>query len=93
MEARKMALGVHHPDTLTAMSAVAGTLHEQGEVEEAFLLHGEVLSARRMVLGPKHLDTLMSASSLADTLRDKGELEDAGKLQQEVRCRLGSLFV
>lgn len=51
-------LGEEHPDTLGAMSNVATTMAQAGELGAARGLHQRVLELRRAGLGERHPDTL-----------------------------------
>jgi len=62
-------LGEAHPDTLTAMGTLAGTLWAQGDVAAR-----AVLDAERRVLGAERPDTLRAMSNLAQMLEAQGVL-------------------
>jgi hypothetical protein len=77
-------LGEEHPDTLTSLNNLAGTLRAQGDLAGARALQEKVLEARRRVLGEEHPDTLTSMGNLASTLRAQGDLAGARALQEKV---------
>jgi hypothetical protein len=84
LESHRRLLGEEHPDTLTAMSNLAGTLYKQGGLAGARRLEEQVLSIRRRLLGEEHPDTLAAMSHVAVTLYRQGDLAGARKLQS--RC-------
>jgi Flp pilus assembly protein TadD len=63
-------LGKEHPDTLTAMNNLAGTLYAQGDLAGARKL--QVLAASRRVLGEEHPDTLRAMNNLAQMTANRG---------------------
>ncbi|MEV4764150.1 tetratricopeptide repeat protein, partial [Micromonospora chokoriensis] len=68
LERRQRALGEDHPDTVAAVSSLAGTLYSLGEHERARRMGEDVLERRRRVLGDNHPDTLVSIVNLAMSL-------------------------
>src|ERR1017187_7101044 len=91
LEVRTRVLGEKHPDTLTAMNNLAGTLSAQGDHPGARRLQERVLEAMTRVLGEEHPATLTSMSNLAHTLREQGNRTGARRLQErvlEARIRL-----
>ncbi|MBF0394880.1 MAG: tetratricopeptide repeat protein, partial [Alphaproteobacteria bacterium] len=77
MGIRERFLGTEHPDTLTAMNNLAGTLWAQGDLAGARAFEEQVLSVRRRVLGEEHPATLTSMNNLAGTLGAQGDLAGA----------------
>lgn len=78
-------LGADHEDTLTIKHGWADALKAHGKLEEAELLHREVLEARNNTLGRMHADTISSKRSLVELLEAKGdEHELQRELEQEV---------
>jgi len=61
---------------------------EQGKLEEAAIIHQEVLSKRRRILGEEHPDTISSMNNLAAMLGGQGKLEAAAAMQLEVRLKM-----
>src|SRR5271157_580632 len=82
-EFRRRVQGPEHPDTLTSMSNLAGTVRAQGDLAGARKLQEETLAVSRRVQGPEHPHTLGSMNNLAETLRAQGDLAGARKLQEE----------
>jgi hypothetical protein len=76
-------LGAEHPDTLTSMNNLAGTLGTQGDHVGARAFQEEVLTVRRRVLGAEHPRTLGSMNNLALTLAELDENEAARALIEE----------
>ena len=62
---QRRVLGPEHPHTLTTMSNLATSLHDQGKHAEAEQMQRELLDMQRRVLGPEHSDTLATVSDLA----------------------------
>ncbi|HRF06966.1 FxSxx-COOH system tetratricopeptide repeat protein, partial [Accumulibacter sp.] len=77
------AYGEEHPDTLTAMNNLAGTLRAQGDLAGARALQEQALAVSRRVLGEEHPATLTSMNNLAGTLRAQGDLAGARALQEQ----------
>jgi hypothetical protein len=77
------AFGEEHPDTLTSMNNLAGTLRAQGDLAGARALHEQELAVCRRVLGEEHPDTLTSTDNLAATLGAQGDLAGARALQEQ----------
>ena len=78
--ARERVLGTEHPDTISAQSNLAVTLHAMGEFEEARSLEQWVVAARERVLGTDHPDTITARNNLATTLYAMGEYTAAREL-------------
>ena len=51
---RRKVLGDEHPDTLAAMSNVALSYKELGDLEKAARVEEEVLALQRKVIGDQH---------------------------------------
>jgi len=83
LDAFRRVLGDEHPDTLTSMNNLAGTLGEQGDLASARALLEQVLAALRRVLGDEDPDTLTSISNLAATVYLQGDLAGARTLQEQ----------
>jgi tetratricopeptide (TPR) repeat protein len=84
-------LGEEHPDTLVAISNLAATLCELGNLPSALKLQENVREISSRVLGEEHPVTLTSISNLAATLGHMGDLPGARALQEkglEIRCRV-----
>jgi hypothetical protein len=62
-------LGKEHPNTLTAMNNLAGTLYAQGDLAGARKLQEQVLEASARLLGKEHSYTLTAILNLAGTLK------------------------
>ena len=77
------AFGEEHPDTLTSMNNLAGTLWAQVDLAGARALEEQALAVRRRVLGEEHPNTLTSMNNLAGTLRAQGDLAGARALQEQ----------
>ena len=89
LEASARLLGKEHPDTLTAMNNLAGTLYAQGDLAGARKFQEQVLEALGRLLGKEHPDTLSAMNNLAGTLYEQGELTEAANSRN--RCwRLGA---
>jgi hypothetical protein len=84
LEACRRVHGEEHPNTLTAMSNLAGTLSEQGDLTGARRLQEQVVEARRRALGEEHPDTLTAMCNLAMVLAEQGDLAGALRLEEQV---------
>ncbi|KAH6983683.1 hypothetical protein BKA56DRAFT_482570, partial [Ilyonectria sp. MPI-CAGE-AT-0026] len=65
---RQRILGDEHPDTISAMSNLAITLEDQGQLDKAARMMREVLKKRQRILGDKHLHTISAMNNLSITL-------------------------
>jgi eukaryotic-like serine/threonine-protein kinase len=83
LAARREQLGEAHPQTLEALSQVAGVLQRQRRFPEAEALHRQVLAERRRVLGDTHADTLATMTDLAYVLRSQVKYDDAEQLYRQ----------
>jgi hypothetical protein len=84
LDTRKRVQGEEHPDTLTSMNNLAGTLGKQGDLPGAKRLQEAVLETRKRVLGEEHPDALTSMGNLGLTLWKQGDLHGARRLQEAV---------
>jgi tetratricopeptide (TPR) repeat protein len=76
--------GDDYPGTISTMSGLAWTLHDQGKLEEAAAMKKEVLEKGSRILGEEHLNTISAMSNLAITLGYQGKLEEAAVMRREV---------
>jgi hypothetical protein len=66
-----------HPDTLTSMNNLAGTLRYQGNYEQAEEMHQQTLGLSERALGKEHPSTLMSMNKPSGRTEGKyGQAED-----------------
>jgi tetratricopeptide (TPR) repeat protein len=77
-------LGEEHPDTISAMSNLASTLGDQGQLDESARMMKKVLEKMRHILGEEHPSTITAMSNLAITLGHQGQLDEAAKMKKEV---------
>ncbi|KAE9394261.1 hypothetical protein BT96DRAFT_1022623 [Gymnopus androsaceus JB14] len=84
LQLHKQGLGEHHPDTLTAMSDLAGTYRTLGKNQAAERLTVQVLQLCKQVAGEHHPQTLDIMANLAVIYRKLGKLDMAEKLGEEV---------
>jgi Flp pilus assembly protein TadD len=82
LAARRRLLGDRHPNTLTSIGNLAGTLSAQGDLDGARRLQEEDLRASQRVLGRKHPNTLIAMNNLAQILLAQGDLEGARRLHE-----------
>jgi non-specific serine/threonine protein kinase/serine/threonine-protein kinase len=86
--------GPRHPETLTARSNLAVLFFRTGRLEEARVLHAEILRLRRAALGADDPDTFKSLNGLVNVLLAEGKYEEARGLVEEelpaARRALGS---
>ena len=81
LEARQRIFGEEHPDTLTAISNLAGTLSAMGDLPGARALEEKVLEARQRILGEEHPDTLNTMDRLAVYLEQVGDIDELVKIR------------
>ncbi|KAF7343055.1 FabD/lysophospholipase-like protein [Mycena venus] len=79
-EKYKEILGEDHPDTLSAMGALAWTYNKLGQLDRAKELEVVVLEKQKRILGEDHLDTLTTMSKLAWIYKDLGQWTRAEEL-------------
>ena len=91
---RERALGIEHPDTVSAMSNLAVVLRLQGKLKDAEYIMQRVVHLRGRLFGDNHPSTLSAESSLAIVLEEQGKLPEAEhiirKVLQGYRQTLGS---
>jgi len=73
VDARVLALGPDHPDTLTARAGLAWWTGDAGDAAEARDQYAALLPAMERVLGPEHPDTLGARADLALWTGDTGD--------------------
>ncbi len=73
VDARVLALGPDHPDTLTARAGLAWWTGDAGDAAEARDQYAALLPAMERVLGPEHPDTLRTRADLAWCTGDTGD--------------------
>ncbi len=76
-------LGTEHPDTLVAMSNLAWTLRNQGELAEARTLQEQVLEINKRAADVEHQYALSVRNNLAVMLEDQGDLVGARELHEQ----------
>jgi hypothetical protein len=64
LEKRRRILGEKYPDTITAMSNLANTLRDQGQLVEAVEMMQKVVYGRNRILGEKHPKTRLAKANL-----------------------------
>ena len=84
LETRRHLLGEEHPDTLTAMTNLAGTLCSQRDLAGARELQERALEACLRLLGEEHPSSLTAMSNLAATLYSQGDRARGRKLEEQV---------
>jgi Tetratricopeptide repeat len=92
LEALGRLLGKEHPDTLTAMNNLAGTLKAQGDLAGARKFQEQVLEASVRLLDKEHPYTLTAMNNLAGTLKAQGDLAGARELEEQVLEAWGRLL-
>ena len=86
---RRRILGEEHPETLSAMHALALTYQVQGRNTDAAGIQEQVLEQRRRIQGEEHPHTLTAMHNLALTYQAQGRNADAAGIQEQVmeKCR------
>jgi tetratricopeptide (TPR) repeat protein len=92
LERSKELLGADHPDTLTSMNNLAGTLFAMGDHQGVWDFEEQVFARRIELLGADHPDTLTSMGNLAGTLYAMGDLRGARDYQKQVLERSTELL-
>jgi Tetratricopeptide repeat len=72
-DARTLALGAEHPDTLTVRAGLAFYVGTTGDPAAARDLFADLLPVRERILGPEHPDTLTNRVNLARFIGDAGD--------------------
>ncbi|KAG8715909.1 hypothetical protein FRC08_010039 [Ceratobasidium sp. 394] len=80
LQARAKVLGNDDLATVSAMSELATTYHEQGVFKQAGALLLQVLKARKRLLGDGHPDTLHAMHNLSITYANLGLYKQAGMI-------------
>jgi hypothetical protein len=80
LQACRGLLGKEHPATISAMSNLASTLGNQGQLDKAARMQKQVLEKRKRILGEEHPDTISAMNNLAITLRQQS-LQDQEQSQ------------
>jgi len=70
--------------TISTMSSLASTLHNQGKLEEAAAMSKEVLEKMKRILSEEHPNTILAMNNFANTLGNQGKLEEAAAMKREV---------
>ena len=83
-EAYRRLFGEHHPDTVDALSNLAGAHFVSGDLDGARRLQEDVVAIRRVTPGAEHPDTLTAMANLAATRSIQGDLGGARDLQREI---------
>jgi tetratricopeptide (TPR) repeat protein len=84
IEARTLALGPEHPDTLDSRHRLIYALSRQSRYTEAEAEARQVLKLREKVLGHDNPDTAVSRYNLAEPLVEQGKYAEAETLYREV---------
>jgi hypothetical protein len=82
LEASKEALGVNHPNSLTAMNNLALAFDRQDRYFEAQDLYHCCVDCQKSTLGNDHPDTLMTMNNLAVALDNHGIYTTTSKDRQ-----------
>jgi hypothetical protein len=84
------SLGPEHPMRVDVLRTFGEIMFEQHHLEQAGVIHREVLECRGRHAGPNHPDSLAAKGDLAAVLFELGQNEEEGWLEQEA---LGSARV
>ncbi len=91
LEIRKRIFGESHPDVAQTISAIAGSLSQQGNLVEAERLHRQALEMRRKTLGREHAAVADTLSDLAFVLSQR-KSQEAEALNEEALAIRIKLF-
>ena len=75
--------GDNYLGTISTLSGLASTLHNQGKLEEAAAMSKEVLEKMKRIFGEEHLNTISAINNLANTLGNQGKLGEAAVMKRE----------
>ncbi len=78
--ARRLHLGIDHPQTLEAAQRTATAYRNMGQIDKAEPRFRDTLARRRRALGNEHPDTLDTMAGLSRLLIGKVELDEAEEL-------------
>ena len=84
--------GPNHPNTLEAMSHLAGAYRDQGRIAEAAQLKETVLEKSKEILGEEDIKTFRAMANLAVTYCDQGRMTAAAQLQETVLEKYKAFF-
>lgn len=71
------------PDTISAVSNLANSLRDKGELEKAAMLLRKMLQAMKQAFGEDRLQIMKVSNNRAGILKRQGELEGAESIQQD----------
>jgi hypothetical protein len=74
---QKYELGAEHPDTVTTIYWLNGSLHKMGKFQDASIGFENILDIQRELYGAEHKDTLHTQFILNSTLHNKGKYAQA----------------
>ena len=74
--------GSEHPNTLSAVTSYAHTIHKLGRYQYATELQRQVLKSREKVLGIRHRATLESLNALGSDLKTLGQYREAEEIHR-----------
>ena len=77
------SLGTDHPTRVDVLNTLGEIMVDQHHLEQAGVIHREVLECRIRHAGSNHPDSLAAKGNLAAVLFELGENEEAGWLEQE----------
>jgi tetratricopeptide (TPR) repeat protein/tRNA A-37 threonylcarbamoyl transferase component Bud32 len=83
LKLRRQVRGEDHPDTLSAMTDLAGIYDLQGKIPQAQSLYQKVLDVRRRMLGEENPATLSSMNYVAVMYEKQGQYAQAEILQRK----------
>ena len=82
--ARKEIFGASHPDTLTALHALACSYSDLGDYNKAMKIEKTIYNTGKETVGANHPDTLSALHNLACSYFDLGDYNKALELQNTV---------
>lgn len=80
---RKAVLGEQHRETLESLNILAIVAHDQGNYDEAELLHRQCLETRKRILSETHPETINSLNELGNVFLGQGKYEEAEGLHRQ----------
>ena len=83
LNARRITLGVEHPDTLASLNNLAALYRKRRRYREAEPLFKRVMDVQRRLQGEHHSLTLLAATNLAGVYAGMGRLQVAESLYRK----------
>lgn len=84
--------GENNVKTLHSLGLLGLILNEKGKLNEAKLIHRQVLESKEILFGKEHPHPMLSMSCLAQTLTSQGKYSEAEVLQRQILSMYQNLY-